>query len=60
MEVLAGLVVFTVGLGLFVFPRGVAAAGSDRLGRDAGHWAEVAVRAVSVLGMVGGSALLLV
>ena len=60
MEVLVGLLAFSVGLGLFVFPRGVAARVADSLERDAGHWETVVVRGVGVLGMALGFALLVI
>ena len=60
MNVLVGLLAFTVGLGLFVFPRGVTAGVSDLVEGDAGHWKTVVVRAIGILGMVVGFALLVV
>jgi hypothetical protein len=59
MERSVGLVAFSLGLGLFVFPRAVAGAAGDRLGREAGHRATVAARGVGLLAMAGGFALLL-
>lgn len=60
MNQFVGLVVFSIGLGLFVFPQGVAAGVGERIGRTAGHWETVAVRAVGVLGMAAGFAALVV
>lgn len=54
MSLLVGLLAFSIGLGLFVFPRGVAAGVGERVGREAGHWETVAVRAVGGLGMAVG------
>jgi hypothetical protein len=54
-----GLLAFSLGLGLFVFPRGVAAGLADSLGRSAGHRVTVAVRGVGAVGMLLGVALIL-
>lgn len=58
MNLLAGLLAFSVGVALFVLPHGVAAEVGARIGREAGHWETVAVRAAGALGMAVGFALL--
>lgn len=59
MELLVGLVVFTLGLGAFVFPRQVASALGDVFERDVGHRSAVAVRAFGIVAAVVGFWLLL-
>lgn len=59
MNVLVGLLTFTVGLGLFVFPRGVASVVAGLLGGEADHWTTVAVRGVGILAMAFGFVTLL-
>jgi hypothetical protein len=58
-DLLVGLVAFSLGLGLFVFPRPVARAAAGALGRPAGHRGTAAVRGTRGLGMALGFALLL-
>lgn len=58
MRTVAGLAVFTVGLGLFVFPAVVANRMGAVLDRETGHRTEVAVRAAGLVAMVGGFRLL--
>lgn len=59
-ELLAGLVVFTVGIALFVFPRTVADAVGEWLDRATGHRAMIAVRTAGLAAMATGVVLLLV
>ena len=60
MNVLAGLLAFSLGLLLFVFPRGVTSEVAGFVGREAGHWETVAVRAVGILAMAFGFVALVV
>ena len=59
MELLIGLVLFTLGLGAFVFPRQVARALGDALDHELGHRTRVAIRAAGVLAAAVGFWLLL-
>ena len=59
MELLAGLVLFTLGLGAFVFPRQVTRVLGDALDRELGHRAIVGIRASGVLAAAVGFWLLL-
>ncbi|MFT4883762.1 MAG: hypothetical protein ACI8U4_001275 [Natronomonas sp.] len=54
MERFVGLVVFTLGLALFVFPMPVLSAASDWGFPTPGHRTKVVVRVVGLLGMVVG------
>lgn len=57
--ILAGLVLFTFGLAVFVFPRPIADELGARLDVGTGHRAMVATRAAGLAGMSAGFVVLL-
>ncbi len=59
MELLVGLIAFTVGLGAIVFPRQFADAVGGTIDRELGHRAVVAIRALGIVAAIGGFTLLL-
>jgi hypothetical protein len=54
MERLVGLVVFTLGLALFVFPMPAVSAADARLTASLGHRTKVGIRIVGLLGVFVG------